>query len=1593
MATWKERGEVRDSEDEEIWDSQSIDGEERTSRVSKTPGIDNFSSNLLDANLADYKVESREEVVAAEVHIHDDVGPHAGEVNSGIDIKSQYEYSAKNNVYGPSGHLTRSSPELEFSRGDIDPNDQAFEFGDEGNDGRPREDFPDTLSQPEEEISKSYVEITASTSSELSSPPESPQLSAIERELFPTLREDAVLKRREDSSTGLGSHVEFGSFVPQESAYAPTRYLRQRNPIQLHPYILEQERYRQTLKAGGLKPLTFTQGSHHSQQSRSAGSDNFEIDNVETEDHVAEAESPPDFNWDSLPSSSIGPPEMHHSNAGLGNIEADDDFEFPDLEELLQNPPPAGLVMSAANRRSKPRSKPSNKKFKKPVFTESRTRKTRADLDIGRLRDIFEIPASPPRTSSPFSTLFPRLHTAKSRSGTASPSLLSRSVDLTSPPLNLPTPSTTSAIKSFKDIDPNDVDLNRDPFATETPLLSSASSSDESVEIRKVGRKIKGVLPASHLRLAQPKQARAKVRLEKHKSGASPAQGTYRRGIAIPKASNTRRSTPIQPPPEILLFSDDSDDGDDRIKENNHRPRIDAHFEDESLAYSMTGYAEEDDSIDEMLPTTQRSRPSDLRPRKKRRTFYKSSSSKDLGLYARQPKITEHLGRVDNAETNENRPSKRRKFDRKLPVESRSRESNGSLNVGILDVIEETGTLPRFIRIAARTARSRSTHGRHSPSRKFIRLANRNDTLEAQSVLDNWRSGSIKQKEPKTKPNRVKSSDRRPLQQIHSNIQARLPLSSLSRSLPDVLRTQDMTAPRRLAISKAKKNKTGESATLQETGRLERGAEKEPLASPAPVKAQKKDFQRLSYSARPAQLETSELDYGTHYHSATFTGTKRILDTLLRSGRKQPLERRSMQLDRFLSDGSSLPNQHPFSGSLEEPERVSSPVDRDKLLPRSLRERKRPPRRIDVGASLYRQPSEPLITEYLKPIQSDHATGNKTKLSGLSDFGIKYPRHFDILPIPSGTFFHECTFIGSGRLAAAIKGQNSSNPYSARPLFFFHLKGRELEWGPWNESTSTEVGLCFDWLLDQFDDAQPRQASSRESIDLMISICDYLQTYLYFTDPYDPPSFASRMIDILQEVINHPRINSCDANDVILQSIIETLMLCVIILFQVLRISQAQKIDQLMICRLEELLLKACGLCTGLLFSHSLEDIRKMYDDLQYLSIRESGLRTDRYACEGLVVIIQVLGAAGILNGSFWDVVNPWLMSVDCVSITDAQTMEHIWYSMFSLLPLFEFDSSGVVIPGLRKTKAVENWSIPQQIIKQVFAIYTADMRQSPSFNEYCAALFGRCHHLITEWGWWKCNILIGTLFDFFASQNLSNLRNEEVYASPLFLDELSGNPCLELESGDRCFHIFLKIVAVRIMYMRSINDTKGIRNLIPRLLPNHDRQYPKEEVIRQRDLASLRNHHDLLCTLFWAAPPDLRPSLGLIQGLVVPDRSHKEACLINLNSWTNLARFILSTTPTAEAFQPFVDWQNTFFNKLLEQYAGAEMELRRQAEDLSTVDRNLISETYLQQTIDLNRTNIKVSMLASLNAFRSVIHGCTTAEALFESGYHGKCK
>ncbi|KAJ0288290.1 hypothetical protein COL940_002076 [Colletotrichum noveboracense] len=639
-----------------------------------------------------------------------------------------------------------------------------------------------------------------------------------------------------------------------------------------------------------------------------------------------------------------------------------------------------------------------------------------------------------------------------------------------------------------------------------------------------------------------------------------------------------------------------------------------------------------------------------------------------------------------------------------------------------------------------------------------------------------------------------------------------------------------------------------------------------------------------------------------------------------------------------------------------------------------------PPVRIDVAAAQFRYANDPLpTTDVSTPAEAPRTTHADNQLLGLGPFGTHYTQHFDTFPLDRGVFFHESTLIGSGKVDSAVDERFSDKLWESRPRVSFHLGEQVLRWDIWTEQVSSEFGILMDGMLDQVLKPVPTSEAGFNAKDAARFVLDYVLKSMSFTDDNGALSFVTRLSDVTRASLSRldSELSLDSSQRLELTDVLSNLLL---IVSSAVRLCQnrASLISETF--TLENLLRKAAEALVSSLLTSGLDEVTNLYDDLQTLRYRERGIRSDKVVPHAWVVLMRVLESLRIPRMNFWDVTFPHLIKPAIIRGSNAQEFECLWKDMFTLLPLCEFDNLGVLIADKRHHTPVEGWNLPQQVLKRVFQLYRDNPRQSPSFNDYCRTLVARCHYLVEQWGWQKCSGIIGTIFDFFGSQNLSHLRNEEAFRSARFLDNLHTSPSLKVEAEDRCFHIFLKLVALVIKKLRKKDMVNDIRNLVTRTLPNHDRQYSKEQDVHAHDLAALRNHHDLLCTLFWAAPPDLRPPIHNLQKLVIPASSHREACLINLRAWNQLARFVVHEESSL-SFLPLANWQADVFKQLVDQYNSAAADMQRQFLAMPKDATNRISESFMNAIVEKNKAATMEIMLFSVKSSMDVVQYANSLE------------
>ncbi|KAL8784867.1 MAG: hypothetical protein Q9195_008860 [Heterodermia aff. obscurata] len=757
MAQWRTRGYVADSDEEEddSLSSTTVDAVSSASPLELTDPHNNLLGGTSTPKASSRHLSRRQEIEAqngaaraiAEVSTlpYAEVGrgrDHADTHRGAIDNREDEDRQSASNTGGE--QYLKSPGGLSYDEHDIDELQQDHYTAPLTLSRGPK---PDTGLIRTAEISETALAAPHSPTESLTSSLSSPE--PVSSPLLPVGRETQKSKLRNFSQSQNESTLEKSSLnqevnvvIQASKPFEPQRNnergrnLRHRNPIQLRPYAIEIEKYRQVLKARGLKPLHIAQGPNESQAATT--DDTQEVEGIAWDVNKRVKVGHRSRTPDTLSSSSLCTPstspkclEDQPSN------EVIDEEHFPDVDTLLRAHP-VGVAPNGFKRRKtahtfskkKQRSRPG--KELDPATTDGTPVQDEDDSAL------FDPPVSPPLSEhSLASEVRPQLPKFRVPRGIS--------------PVALPTPvaSSETRIRPITGITESEDSLTDDELLAEDAESEITTHSEvgslhekPAAELQEAQRKIRGVLPASWLKLDLKAQIKGSVRSSGYQRASSFTKDGLQRGIARRKSAH---NSPASGRAVAIVLSDDEDsdiqpgsvDGSD-ISVKSRKPRVMSPKiwpEDHNVQASYFEEVEEDNRIDEMLPTMRResrgNRQRQSKPRVKvkgrvpdlsRSRNLPSTSLRSTGY---QPKITKQLTKRPTKQLHPRPP-------RLSVLDSPMIASNNG------------GPVPRFLRVALRTARSRNDQGKQNYSKKQLRLATVMDSREIEQTLEAWRKGRIK---------------------------------------------------------------------------------------------------------------------------------------------------------------------------------------------------------------------------------------------------------------------------------------------------------------------------------------------------------------------------------------------------------------------------------------------------------------------------------------------------------------------------------------------------------------------------------------------------------------------------------------------------------------------------------------------------------------------------------------------------------------------------------------------------------------------------------------------------------------------------------
>ncbi|TKA30624.1 hypothetical protein B0A50_02344 [Salinomyces thailandicus] len=1388
----------------------------------------------------------------------------------------------------------------------------------------------------------------------------------------------------------------------QVAGTAPTapRSLRARKEKQLHPYEYERLRYQQQMKQRGIKPIriseTVENGVEESQDPV------YSADDSVSQRQVSRVSSSPvqtssQLGSDRPPSAIVDAvPEKN------GRDSAD---ELPDIDSLINRRLPGALQHGQKRRKLKHVSK------RYPDETASR-------------QDDYAIPPSPQSISSD------SLRRSKS---VVLPTGFRLPFGMT--PAALPTPDISSEIRpSHRGNAGTSSDSEEQcPRISHTPALRSlrrrsqvigissdseevsaskaaSERSDHSRRLLREKKRIRGVLPASWLRIDlkaqqhwQPNSPQTGRRL----SSSSPPPSTRpQKGVA------QRVSRSAASPARLRsLDSSECDSSENDITAAAPSP-LGGHSHPEQDRLNVARHSTVDfepmevDWIDPMLAG---------------HAWPRDGSE---GNKKRQPRIQDAFAKLQprRDDFSEEKAARRRMVGSSKPRERNSKPRPSSYRVrkrsgpalSILDapstVSEARALPPQFVRLAQREAKSRPSESRHSPSRKMIRLATAEDTEEATATLRAWRAGTVARRLSLREPQPIDSEGRRvdndharkPLVERDCNQQSGLPSPVRKKRVDD--RTQpwqrpsmQQPQPRQTRLQPSSIDERRSPSVRHEVAQGSEALSSNVQTERSTERVGRRPRQAIpSVRLRGAQLETLENSFDHEHRTAAFERRiNRMTETI--AARARTRTRDPMQLDRFLA-GANPPSTLPVEDASRGDKNTHATRPTRHRPTAASRPRKRRPRHLDTEMRRYRQPSEPLPeTSFVEEARLISQPPDGPLLHGLGPFGTKYATDFDVLPLPPGTYFHESTFIGSGDLAAALRvGERDLSAVNGHMRVY--VDGDILEWSTWTEEVAAGLARIPAAVLEAIktlelttseEEHRDQAALVTSNVDHMLrSVVRYCSKCLAFLDPVDRLTCVEQLQRFVEDSLELTSdIDNPSGEQIKLQE------KC--LEYGLVTATQAHQLTSALMplemkSHAQGLVRNAASKLASYLLPQGLASLRLLYEDMTYTAKREAGIRDNAGSLSGLLILRHCLRQSGVPGFGLWTTISNALGLVTS-ELSTLQSLDKTWYDIFTILPALEVDHFGMARSGMRLWETCQDWSLVKRLLDRTFELYPATSKaRGSTINDYARAVLTRCFRLIARWGWWQCESVLNTIFDFFAHRGLAQLDNEPSRGSPAYLQELPNEPSIDVQAGDSSFHIFLKTLIAGLQGMRKagIYNARRVGGIAWRLIPNHGRTYRKDADIKETDLSALRNHHDLLCTLYYATPPGFRLRLDLLRSLVDHGTSHREACRLNVRAWTNLASYQASLEESTDALRPFIEWYRDMLQTTMSQYRLAKTEAEQDYATAKAGGAIGLTESVLATTIASNQRHIAatlVDIFAGLRRALLAAKSLSTATLLVE--------
>ncbi|KAL2398015.1 hypothetical protein ABEF95_000467 [Exophiala dermatitidis] len=1258
----------------------------------------------------------------------------------------------------------------------------------------------------------------------------------------------------------------------QESAGQPMRRsFRPRAPIQVHPYALEDAKYRQTLKSRGLKPVRLQQivsEAHSTSEEDSQGADTYKSSQTKNSETQSQPSSPLVDKEDE--------DESQSPVRGIRTRTTGPQFSFgddlPDLSDFL-----GGTATQASRKALKkvrhPRGFLNSRAADDPRIYDLPTDETvYGSRIVPRRSPSFQIPPSPPSSRG---ALF-------SQDGPLPDIIEHLRRDET--PTLLPTPllsSESHGRKRARIESLSSADTEKILISDDSPAQSSASESseDESNGIQRMRRKIKGVLPASWLKL-DVKGKNSNLPSRQH--ARSPVKSALEKGIAqhISSSEAKRKNNVRRPPSEtdpMVFTATESDSDEPRITTAND-------FDDDDLIM-LDSEVLEDNSIDAMLaPRTRKTLPGGKQPRLR----------KALSVSSSMPKARQTGGKGGQAHHNVNRSTgtSSKRFSR---PKKKHKKGNERPKPTVLDAPGfQDKEVPLFLKVARRRAGRSGQLRPQESSKKFFRLATVEDTLDVNNELIEWcsrKSSTARAGGHETAG--ISRSPSRPPPRRSTDISQSFPLDSVDKDSTELTHLKQST-----------------KATLQriqsnQSGLRSRQSELDSISQRRPNALECFQLRRPRRPPVPSPRHENLSRNATHHQG------------VLNNPQEFPLiVRRVPQPPAKLSGQQLLPN--PTTPSI-------SP----------FQTRRRPPRKLPPIALQSRSPGIPPPGGISNAVAGESGDHHPYHPSAIISQLIDSPPGPARLKGATSVTSIEASILARGGLqilesetkdtAALFDPSRSFSPITTPK------SGRTLSCAIWSEEVRIIIQETFGEIRSAIcsDDG-----SSRDEHESLLTKCaasiesviTYIQQSLSVSGIHELTvvgTFLLACVNSLRQEIESVNTSMTKSRTT---GTLLVLNRVIILGQQILQLNSASGLDNTVTTEIVASNEKLANLALSLVLQPVVTDNLLVYLATQSES-QSVSVAVDFQVCgaaiETIVIVHQLhpghtwvahldhamstLFAAGPERDYSAEKLAYTILVLGCVySVTVLKY--RITGAMGASLGLLKYPEFSVISPAMTEFLKYYVQETSRRVSQRRKDIGMIKLEQFGLIAfQWCLVLARTSHTDVAD-------NLLKQLFKLYSEKsNMLDFFSPTSGETPRFLDQRYQISQLWPETGDTDFHIFLKLTAFTLglqpddVSAQSNEELRRLKlrkvSLVFSLLPNNgrgagdDRPILVEESnpLPVKDLGALANRYHLFSTLYHYAPVGVKPEISKIKDLVDFGNAHDAVCTLALECWASTVRSALS--------------------------------------------------------------------------------------------------